>query len=93
MLNKERQYSSIYFPEGLVKEREQTWDALQNIDCNFSKIIQIFLWQLKGLSRFIIKQNKNFRHYEWILVIRDKRSEETYTCKGTSYEKGKNKEV
>ena len=80
-MNKDKQYSAIYFPVSMIEERERTWFSLIDIDCNFSKLIQILLFQIRKLSDFIATLNLNFRHFDWILVIRNKKTKEIFYCK------------
>lgn len=89
VLNKEKQYTAIYIPEKLVEEKETTYWALLDIDSNFSKLICLILRQVKNLAKFIYSVGKNYRHYDWIIIIRDKQSKVCWisTEKGIENEK------
>lgn len=82
-MDKDTQYSAIYFPLSMVEDREKTWFALQNIDCNYSKFLQLLIKQLFSIAKFIFTNNKNYRHYHWLLVIKDIKNNETYATKNT----------
>ena len=77
--NKQKQYSAIYFPEEMIDSREKTWFALQRIDCNFSRVIQAILHQLRRLACLILSKDKNFRHFNWYLIIEDKQDGKIYS--------------
>ena len=77
--DKQRQYTAIYFPASMIDEREKTWFALQDIDCNFSKLIQVLTKQIFSLAKFILSKDKNFRHFSWFIVIRDNSDEQVYS--------------
>jgi hypothetical protein len=89
----EEQYTALYVPKKLVEEKEKAWFSLINIDCNFSKVLQMFIPQLNRLAKFIYKQGLNYRHFEWVIVIRDKRTNETFYSEDTEYENTETKKV
>ncbi len=69
---------TVCVPEHLSKKFEQTYNTLLDIDANFSKIIQCLLGSLIRMSKYIIMQKKNFRHYEWHIMIEDKETGKVY---------------
>ena len=64
---------------------EKAYHALTDIDCNLSRLIQCLLDSILDAVGFILKQKKNFRHYNWYLTIHDKETGQlhsTYTMEG-----------
>lgn len=81
MINKEEQYTAIYFPEKQIKLKNQVVDALVDIDFNFSKLIQKLLKQILVLAIMIKALKKNYRHFSFYLVIKDNQTNVLYAIK------------
>lgn len=73
-INKETQYTEIYIPLRMVDDKDYAYDALVDIDSNFSKFIQGLLKQIYLMARVILSYGKNYRHFEWIILIKDRKS-------------------
>ncbi|KKM10369.1 hypothetical protein LCGC14_1721970 [marine sediment metagenome] len=83
-MKKARKYT-IYTPDHLADKLEKAYNALMDIDCNLSRLFQCLLDSIIDVVKFILKQGKNFRHYDWYLTIHDKETGQlysTYTMKG-----------
>lgn len=72
MLNKEAQYTALYFPESMIDDKEKAYFALLDVDSNFSKLIQGLLPDIINACNTIISEGNNFRHYDWRLTIKRK---------------------
>lgn len=70
---------TLCVPKNMSDKLDKTYNALLEIDCNFSKIIQCLLDSILNAARFIIRQRKNFRHYHWHIVIQDKETKQYYS--------------
>lgn len=70
---------TIYIPEKLKKETKDAYDVLLNIDSNFSKLIQCILYSIIKTAKYIVLQKKNFRHYEWHLIIHDRETNQYFS--------------
>lgn len=73
-IDKEKQYTEIYIPLKMVEDKENAYDALIDIDSNFSKFIQGLLKQIYLMAKVIFSYGKNYRHFEWIILIRDRKT-------------------
>jgi hypothetical protein len=69
VLNKEKQYTAIYFPEATVELKEETYFMLQDIGLNYSKVIQLILPALLTIAKEIRDRGHNHKHYKWGLVV------------------------
>ncbi len=79
---KARRYT-IYVPNSMSSKLENAYDLLVTIDSNLSKLIQCLLNSVIQVTKFIIQQKKNYRHYSWHLIIQDKETGNIYsTLKG-----------
>lgn len=76
MLNKEEQYTSIYFPERVLKHKEITYWGLLDIGSNFSKLIVDILASVCKIAAWMKFHNRNRMQYQWGIAIRDKQSGE-----------------
>jgi hypothetical protein len=79
-LNKEKQYAEVYFPEKMIDDKEEAYGALLDIDSNFSKFLQGLLKQIIIMSKVILSYGKNYRHFEWIILVKDKKSGKVFAC-------------
>ncbi len=79
MLDKEKQYHMLYFPIDMAEDAEEAYNLSLDIDCNFSKIVQLLLKDITNICARIIKRKKNWRHYTWHLVCIDKDTHEIIT--------------
>ncbi len=79
MLDKEKQYHMLYFPEDMVKDQEKSYNLLLDIDSNLSKLFQLILQDVINVCQRIKKRGKNWRHYTWHLVCIDKETHEIIT--------------
>ncbi|KKM75591.1 hypothetical protein LCGC14_1388750 [marine sediment metagenome] len=81
---REERYSQIYWPVSIQKLKSTVYDLLLDIDCNYSRIMQSILPNLKEICNLIASEGKNFRHFEWHLLIIDKKTGEGYSslCSG-----------
>ncbi|MBW8002641.1 MAG: hypothetical protein FVQ80_11570 [Planctomycetes bacterium] len=79
MLNKEKQYHMLYFPEDMTEEMEKAYNLSLDIDSNFSKLFQLILDNIINICERIKKRGKNWRHYTWHLVCIDKETHEVLT--------------
>jgi hypothetical protein len=77
--NRETQYTELYFPEKLVKDKDEAYSSLLDIDSNFSKFVQSVLKSVRVLSDFIGAFAKNYRHFEWSVVIRDPKTGKVFS--------------
>lgn len=71
---KEEKYNVIYWPSPLLELKRKAYDLLLEIDCNYSRLLQSLLYSIITICKFIIKQKKNFRHYEWQFIIKDRKT-------------------
>ena len=69
---------TLCVPDSMAKDIEKAYNALVDIDCNFSRLLQCLLGSIGDIAIFILKQKKNFRHYHWHIVIQDKDTNECY---------------
>ncbi len=77
---KSRKYT-VCTPDSMSDKMEKAYYALVEIDCNFSRLLQSLLDSIISVSKFILNQKKNFRHYHWHLIIQDKETGQQYsTC-------------
>jgi len=75
---KSRKYT-ICAPDILSVKLDAAYDALTNIDCNFSRLLHCILSSIINVAAFIAKQKKNFRHYHWHLIIQDRETGQYYS--------------
>ena len=71
--DREGKYVALYFPEEMMEEKEKTYFALLDINCNFSKLIQVLLPQIKEIALAMFKRGENYLEYEWKLTVKLKR--------------------
>lgn len=76
---KSEKYSVIYWPVSIHKKRLEVYDLLLDIDCNYSRFLQSIIHNLADICRLIQSIGKNFRHFEWHLLIVDKETGEGYS--------------
>ncbi len=67
MTNKEEQYMALYFPEAMIEDKQRAYDALLDIDANFSKLIQLLLPDIIAIGELMAKDEANYRDYVWEL--------------------------
>lgn len=72
MINKEEQYTIIYFPERMIEIRKKTYFALLDIDSNYSKFIQDNIFNIKAAAEFIAAKEKNRLHFDFGIILRKK---------------------
>jgi len=72
MLDKERQYTAIYFPEDMLEKKDIAYLKLMDIDSNWSKVIQGLLDSVIEVATEIARQGKNYRHFNFEIVAFDK---------------------
>ena len=77
-MNKSRKYT-ICAPDSMSDKLEKTYHELIAIDSNFSRLIQCLLNSIISTSKYISGQRKNFRHYNWHIVIQDKENGQYYS--------------
>jgi len=77
--DRERQYTELYFPASLVDEKDEAYSSLIDIDSNFSKLVQGLLKPVRLLADFINVFGKNYRHYEWTVIIRDPKTKKVFS--------------
>lgn len=75
----EERYSQIYWPTNMHKQKNKVYDLLLDIDCNYSRIVQSILPNLEEICKLILSVGKNFRHFEWHLLIIDKETGDGYS--------------
>lgn len=76
---KSEKYSVIYWPVSIHKKRLEVYDLLLDIDCNYSRFLQSMIHNLADICRLIKSIGKNFRHFNWHLLIVDKETGEGYS--------------
>lgn len=76
---KEQKYNVVYWPVDMLEQRTEVYDLLLDIDCNYSRFLQSILHNLADICRLIISVGKNYRHYDWHLLIIDKESGDGYS--------------
>ncbi len=76
MLNKQEQYTSIYFPEDALFLKERTYWNLLDIGSNFSKLIVDILPSAFKIAKGLLKRKRNRMQYEWGIAIRNKQTGE-----------------
>ena len=74
MLNKSTQYKMLYFPLKIAELAQLTYWRLQDIDCNFSRLICELLPSILREAEKICIKGKSYRHYNWKVVATLKRS-------------------
>ena len=79
-IDKEKQYTELYFPERLVDDKDEAYSSLLDIDSNFSKFIQSVLTPIRVLADFINMFGKNYRHFEWTVIIRDPKTKKVFSA-------------
>lgn len=77
-MSKARKHT-IYVPDSMSDKLEKAYYALLNIDCNLSRLVQCLLVSIVSTAKFIHKHKKNFRHYNWGLIIQDKETDEYHS--------------
>ena len=70
---------TIYVPDPIAETISNAYYALLNIDSNFSRLLQCLVSSILRTAKFIRKQKKNFRHYEWHIIIQDKETKRWYS--------------
>ena len=75
MLDKENQYSALYFPENKLALKESAYWALLDIDSNFSKLICDLLPSIKYVANEIKADNLNRLHFDFKIVATRKEPE------------------
>jgi len=78
-MSKARKFT-LCTPDKMADALDKAYDKLTNIDCNFSRLIQSILGSIIGIATLISKQGLNYRHYNWELIIRNKKTKICY-CK------------
>lgn len=71
-LDKERQYTAIYFPEDMLEKKDIAYIKLLAIDANWSKLVQEMIDSVIEVTEKIAKQGKNFRHFKFEIVAFDR---------------------
>ena len=74
----EKDYDTIYWPGILVEPKKIAADMLVQIDCNFSKLLHLLIVDVVSITAWIIQKKKNFRHYDWYIVVVDNETGEKY---------------
>lgn len=82
MLDKVRQYRMLYFSAKFMELAQETYFALLDIDCNYSKLICELLSSILSETIKITKKGKSYRHYNWKVVTTLKRSKHGKKKKG-----------
>lgn len=72
-------YSNIYWTDELLPLSREVYDMLIDIDCNYSRLLRSLLKSIKNICVFILSLNRNYRHYEWELLIKDKETDVYYS--------------
>lgn len=72
--NSTEAFIQIYFPKHQRAAKEKLAFLLQDIDANFSRIVQQLLPSLTALAEQIAKEQKNFRHYTWEVVLEERKT-------------------
>ncbi len=76
MLDKENQYTSIYFPFDMLAKKEKTYWNLLDVSSNFSKLIVDVMHSACKIAGWLKKKRRNRMQYDWGIVIRDKQTGE-----------------
>ena len=72
MIDKENQYDSFYVPEHMIEEKFNVNSVLLDIDCNFSRFIQVIMRSLWHAACYIKKLELSYRHFDWAITIKNK---------------------
>lgn len=100
-LTKSDHYTQVYWTDETIEFSQEVDGLLVDIDCNYSRLLRSLLKSIKNICKFILSLNRNYRHYEWELLIKDKETGVYYSSLPTgSYdleeinpeEKGNNNE-
>lgn len=70
--NKDEQYTAIYFKQEQLADKQEAYFSMLDIDCNWSKLIQVLLADIIRICKEIKAKGKNFRHYNFKLVAEEK---------------------
>ena len=73
---------TVYIPSQQGYITRLALNALKNIDCNFSRLICCLLTSIIGIAASIVELDKNFRHFNWELIIQDKKTSQWYDRRG-----------
>lgn len=87
----EQHIQNIYIPESHKAKFKDAYNALNNIDCNFSRLLVVLLDSIIFIAKLILKENKNFRHYHWSITIKDIKTGETFNSRNIKIKKRKTK--
>lgn len=69
VLDKQRQYFTVYVPEDKLDLKDEAYDALLDIDSNFSDILMRLLPSLLHVAKLVSKEDKNINHYNYYIGI------------------------
>lgn len=72
-------FIQIYFPKHQRAAKEKLCFLLQDIDANMSRIVQQLLPSMTALAEQIAKDQKNFRHYNWEVMLEERRTRKWVT--------------
>lgn len=76
---REQKYNVIYWTDKMLEQKFDVYDLLLDIDCNYSRFLRSILTNLGDICKLIISVGKNFRHFEWHLLIIDKETGDGYS--------------
>lgn len=65
-------YSQVYWTDKVLDLSNEVYNLLVDIDCNYSRLLRSLLQSIKNICLYILSLGKNYRHYEWELLIREK---------------------
>lgn len=66
---KSDKYDMIYFPEDMIRLRQEVYFKLLDINANYSIVIQLLLPTLLEVAKFIEENEKNYSHFNWGIVL------------------------
>ncbi len=67
-------YSQVYWTDKTLDLSNEVYNLLVDIDANYSRILRSLLQSLKNICLYILSLDKNYRHYEWELLIKEKKT-------------------
>lgn len=72
-------YRTIYVPGNQKEKHEEMHTLLGDIDCTLSKFLSFMLEKLLTVFRIIKSLQKNWRHFRWEIVVKDRSTERWYS--------------
>lgn len=74
-----KDYLTIYVHPSSKRGKDFAEEALDEVDCNFSRILCMLFGPLYKICKIIAAIGKNYRHFSWHIIVKD-RASGSYYC-------------